>query len=103
MNTTELEQKAEYVSGFLKLLASAPRLMILCQLTDGERAVGELSEATGLRMSAVSQHMALLRAQSIVATRRSGTTIYYSLANDTMKDLIGLLHDKFCKEDEKSA
>lgn len=100
MNPTELEEKADYVSGFLKLLASTPRLMILCQLTDGERAVGELSEATGLRMSAVSQHMALLRAQNIVSTRRSGTTIYYALSNDTMQDLLGLLYEKFCKENE---
>ena len=97
MNIQELEKNAEEAAGFLKLLASGPRLLILCQLIEGEQNVGTLAEKTGLRMTTVSQHMALMRAQNIVTTRRDGTTIYYSLASSIVEDILSVLHKGFCE------
>lgn len=97
MNIQELEQNSEQAAGFLKLLASGPRLLILCQLIEGEQNVGTLAEKTGLRMTTVSQHMALMRAQNIVTTRRDGTTIYYSLASAIVEDVLAVLHKGFCQ------
>lgn len=96
MNVQELEAKSEEAANFLKMLASPPRLMILCHLSDGEKSVGSLAELTGLRMSTVSQHMALLRGQSLVTQRRDGTTIYYSLASAPARDVMGVLYASFC-------
>ena len=98
MNIQELEKNSEEAAGFLKLLASGPRLLILCQLTEGEQNVGTLAEKTGLRMTTVSQHMALMRAQNIVTTRRDGTTIYYSLASSIVEDVLAVLYKGFCSE-----
>lgn len=97
MKIQELEQNSEEAAGFLKLLASGPRLLILCQLIEGEQNVGTLAEKTGLRMTTVSQHMALMRAQNIVSTRRDGTTIYYSLASPIVEEVLVVLHKNFCK------
>ncbi|WP_316861233.1 metalloregulator ArsR/SmtB family transcription factor [uncultured Cohaesibacter sp.] len=96
MNFQNLEQNAEEAASFLKLLASGPRLLILCQLIGGEQNVGTLAEKTGLRMTTVSQHMALMRAQNIVSTRRDGTTIYYSLASPMVEEVLAVLYKSFC-------
>ncbi|HQG29988.1 MAG TPA: metalloregulator ArsR/SmtB family transcription factor [Candidatus Ozemobacteraceae bacterium] len=96
MQIQELESRSEEAATFLKMLASPPRLMILCHLAAGERSVGEIAELTGLRMSTVSQHMALLRGQDLVTTRRDGTTIYYALASDAARDVMGVLYQAFC-------
>lgn len=96
MQIQELESRSEEAATFLKMLASPPRLMILCHLAAGERSVGEIAELTGLRMSTVSQHMALLRGQELVTTRRDGTTIFYALASDAARDVMGVLYQTFC-------
>lgn len=96
MNIEDLEKNSEEAASFLKLLASGPRLLILCQLIEGEQNVGTLAERTGLRMTTVSQHMALMRAQNIVTTRRDGTTIYYSLASSMVEEILAILHKGFC-------
>ena len=97
INIQDLESNAEEAAGFLKLLASGPRLLILCQLIEGEQNVGTLAEKTGLRMTTVSQHMALMRAQSIVSTRRDGTTIFYSLASPIVEEVLTVLYKSFCR------
>ena len=99
MQIQDLETRSEEAAAFLKMLASPPRLMILCHLADGEKSVGQISEATGLRMSTVSQHMALLRGQNLVTTRRDGTTIYYALSSETARSVMIILHQKFCDTD----
>lgn len=96
MNMNPLEDKAEEAATFLKMLASAPRLMLLCHMAEEEVSVGQLAELTGMRMPTVSQQLALLRAQGIVATRREGTTIYYRLASEAAKDVMLLLQRHFC-------
>ena len=97
MNIQEFENKAETAATLLKALASRPRLMILCNLVDGEQSVGQLAEQTGMRMAAVSQNLALLRAEKVVVQRRVGTTIYYSLANEVVREVIGVLYRAFCE------
>src|SRR3974390_1281498 len=88
---------AHEASEFLKALAHESRLMILCDLLRGERSVGELEELLGLRQSTVSQQLARLRLEGLVAARRDGKTIYYSIASDKVRSVIGVLYDSFCR------
>lgn len=67
---------------FCKSLADAKRLMIVHELRDGEKSVGELAEKLGLKQSNTSQHLATLRRAGVIASRRQGNTVYYSLANE---------------------
>ncbi len=76
---SELEDSAHAAARMLKLLASEQRLLILCKLIEGESSVGDLSTHIGLAQSATSQHLAKMRAEGLVATRREAQTIYYRL------------------------
>lgn len=96
MNLKQMETAADGASGLLKALANRHRLMIVCQLIDGERAVGDLADALKLRDSTVSQHLALLRKDGVVGTRRDGQTIYYSLANPAARAIVEILYGEFC-------
>ena len=96
MNLDDLRINAEAAEGLLKAMASQPRLMILCELLDGEHTVTELHEAIGLSMSAVSQHLARLREENIVATRRESQTIWYTLEGQAVETLLHALHDIYC-------
>jgi len=88
---------AERAGQFLKALAHQSRLMILCILVEGEKSVGELEEILALRQPTVSQQLARLRADGLVATRREGKTIYYRLASEEARVVIGALYDVFCR------
>lgn len=87
----DLESRAGEAAELLKLLANDQRLIILCRLSDEELSVSELGEYVNLAQSALSQHLARLRAQGLVATRREGQSIYYRLANPTAQKLVGAL------------
>jgi ArsR family transcriptional regulator, virulence genes transcriptional regulator len=91
-----MEAAADQASGLLKALANRHRLLIICQLIDGERAVGELAEFLDLRDSTVSQHLALLRKDGLVAARRDGQTIYYSIASDPAREVLKTLYHIYC-------
>lgn len=80
----------------LRSLANEKRLLILCQLYSGERSVGELEQVVSLSQSALSQHLAKLRAAGVVATRREAQTIYYSLKDPGAEQVIGALYAHFC-------
>lgn len=84
---------------FLKAMANRHRLMILCHLIGGECSVGELAEVLDLRDSTVSQHLALLRKDGMVATRREGQTIWYSVSSDPARQLVHTLYQIFCAPD----
>lgn len=101
MDFHELESKALEAEGFLKAFANRHRLMIMCQLKDTEKSVTSLQEAVGLSQSAMSQHLARLRADDLVKTRRKAQTIYYSLASPDVERLIGLLYELFCNGEQK--
>jgi DNA-binding transcriptional ArsR family regulator len=87
--------KAREASALLKALAHASRLMIICFLCDGEKSVTELERMLELRQPTVSQQLARLRTDGLVATRRDGKTVYYSLANDNVRVLISAVEDVF--------
>jgi ArsR family transcriptional regulator len=91
-NATEAAQ-------FLKALANPSRLVILCQLIDGERSVGELEELLGVRQPSLSQQLARLRADGLVNTRRDSKRIYYSLASKEAEIVISALYRLFCASD----
>lgn len=80
----------------LKALANEKRLLVLCLLVGGERSVGELNAELDLSQSALSQHLAVLRADGLVATRREAQTIYYSLADGPAQRIIETLHGIYC-------
>lgn len=92
----ELESKAEEVAGLLAAMANARRLVVLCQLIDGERSVGELAGNAGLSPAALSQHLSKLRALGLVATRRDGQTIYYRLVSPEVRAVLQTLYGLYC-------
>ena len=97
MNTTELarfEAAATDATRLLKAMAHDARLLVLCQLVDGELQAGQF--ATRLSQSALSQHLAILRTEGLVATRREGQAIFYRLANPAVKAVITTLAGIYC-------
>lgn len=91
-----MREHAGDAARLLKALANDRRLMILCTLAEGERAVGEINAGIDLSQSALSQHLAVLREEGLVTTRREAQTIYYALAEGPVHDIIGLLHRIYC-------
>ncbi|MFO1098333.1 MAG: metalloregulator ArsR/SmtB family transcription factor [Xanthobacteraceae bacterium] len=91
-----MQAAAVEASELLKALASPHRLMIICQLIERERSVGELADFLKLRHSTVSQHLALLRKDGLVAPRREGQTIWYSIASAPARELLMTLYRIYC-------
>lgn len=85
----------------LKALSNQSRLMILCSLARGELTVGQINEQLPLSQSALSQHLAVLRRDGLVRTRRAAQTIHYTLADGPAGRIIELLHDIYCRPDER--
>lgn len=100
MDSALLKEHASSACGLLKSMANKSRLMILCHLAEGEKSVAELQEYVGLQQSALSQHLAILRKENIVATRRSSQSIYYSLASDEAKAMMATLYALYCVDEE---
>jgi ArsR family transcriptional regulator, virulence genes transcriptional regulator len=96
MNIDVFADKAMAVAELLKMMGNERRLMILCQLGNGEKSVGELERLVGLKQSALSQHLGKLRAERLVTTRRDSQTIYYSLASHEVNVLIETLYGLYC-------
>ena len=98
LEMAELENKAAEAATLLKLLANENRLLILCRLAlKGEMAVGDLAAAVGLSQSALSQHLARMREEGLVATRREAQTIFYRITNENAHRLLILLKDIYCR------
>lgn len=93
----QMEDAAERASKLMKTLGHRDRLMILCQLVDGEKSVGQIAEALDLQQSPLSQHLARMRKEGLVKTRRESQTIYYSLAKQDVTKVIGVLYELYCK------
>lgn len=96
INVDIMEVAADQASELLKALSNRHRLLIICQLIDGERSVGELAEFLGLRDSTVSQHLALLRKDGLVSARREGQTINYSITSDPAREVLKTLYQMYC-------
>ncbi len=92
----DLRPHADQAARLLKALGNPQRLMILCNLVGGELTVGELIARLPLSQSATSQHLAVLREQGIVATRREAQTIHYSLQAGPAAEVIAVLHQIYC-------
>lgn len=97
LNPDRMRAHAGDAAELLRALANENRLMILCLLAEGEQSVGELNQRVDLSQSALSQHLAVLREDGLVSTRRDRQSIRYSLAGDRAKRLIGVLHEMYCQ------
>ena len=96
---SRFEQQASQAVTLLKALANEARLLVLCHLAEsGELPVGALAIRVGLSQSALSQHLARLREEGLVATRKESQTVYYSVCDPRAGQLLALLHDLFCPE-----
>ena len=97
MNMGELQSRALRAAGLLKAMANPVRLMVLCQLAEGEKSVGELEQVAGVSQSALSQHLALLRERGVVRSRREGQSIFYALDGPEAPALLAALYEVYCR------
>jgi ArsR family transcriptional regulator, virulence genes transcriptional regulator len=93
-----LRENATQAARLLRALSNENRLLLLCLLLEGEKTVGELNETLPLSQSALSQHLAVLREEGMVSTRREGQSIYYGLASPPARRIIETLHAVYCPE-----
>jgi ArsR family transcriptional regulator, virulence genes transcriptional regulator len=98
INMEAMQVAADQASDLLKALANRHRLMIICQLADAERSVGELAAFLGIRESTVSQHLALLRKDRLVSTRRDGQTIWYQISSGPAREIVKTLYRVYCAQ-----
>ncbi len=96
MNLEELAEHADEAVQLLKALSNRNRLMVLCILCEGEMSVGELLDRVPLSQSALSQHLAVLRRNKLVSTRRKAQTVYYMLQDENAARVVTLLHEMYC-------
>jgi DNA-binding transcriptional ArsR family regulator len=85
--------------GALKVLANEDRLLLLCQLSQGEMCVGELEEKLAIRQPTLSQQLGVLRAEEVVNTRREGKSIFYSVADPAMLEILAVLYRLYCPKE----
>ena len=84
-------------SNFLKVLANPDRLLLLCQLSQGEQCVSDLEKLVGVRQPTLSQQLTILRTENLVNTRREGKLIYYSIASKQALAVMKLLYEQYCQ------
>lgn len=94
-----LRRAAGQAVSALKVLANEERLLLLCQLSQGEMAVGELEEALGIRQPTLSQQLGVLRGEGVVDTRRDGKRIFYSIADARLLQVLAVLYDIYCPKE----
>ncbi|MGE4313898.1 MAG: ArsR/SmtB family transcription factor [Pseudobdellovibrionaceae bacterium] len=94
----EMQEKALEVSEFMKCFSSPHRLMILCQLVEGEKSVSELIDATGMAQTSMSQHLGKLKLQGLVDFRREHRTLYYMISDPNAFKIMESLYEIFCKK-----
>ena len=105
MHTTTLDLEKMKISAgkacqMMKVLSNPDRLMLLCQLSQGEKRVGELEEILGIVQPTLSQQLTVLREEELVTTRRDGKNIYYQIASPQALAVMNVLFDQFCKSPE---
>ena len=94
-----LRGAADPAVGALQVLANADRLLLLCQLSQGEMRVSELEQALGIHQPTLSQQLGVLRNEGVVHTRREGKSIFYSVADPAMLEILGLLYRLYCPKE----
>jgi len=96
-NLTQMQNSATEASELLKVMAHPERLMVLCQLTQGEVGVGELQASSSLSQSAFSQHLTVLRKHNLIKARKESQQVFYSLCDPRVESLIETLYSVFCR------
>lgn len=96
MAIEEMEQNVDRASALLQAMSNPKRLLVLCILSEGESSVGALAERVGLSQSALSQHLARLREDGFVVTRREAQSVYYGVASGEVKAVLEALHGLYC-------
>lgn len=99
----QLKASANQASQLMKAMANADRLMLLCQLSQGEKSVSELEAHLNLKQPSLSQQLTVLREAQLVMTRREGKNVYYSIASSAALAVIRVLHYEFCHKNRLSA
>ena len=102
MDLEQLRESAQHASRLLQSLANERRLLVLCHLSQGEKSVGELERLVDISQSALSQHLARLRREHLVETRREAQTIYYSICSPEALTVLETLYGIFCDDEFKS-
>lgn len=97
MNLADMQGNAIEAAELLKVMAHPERLMVLCQLIQGEVGVGQLQLSSALSQSAFSQHLTVLRKHNLIKARKASQQVFYSLADPRVEPLIQSLHSVFCK------
>lgn len=92
----QMAKAAQKASDLMKTLGHKDRLMVLCHLSSGEKSVGELAGLLDIPQSPLSQHLARMRKENLVTTRREAQTIYYSIASNEAASFVELMHDLYC-------
>ena len=96
LDIEQMRKAAAQATAMLRVLANEDRLLLLCQLAQGEACVGELEELLGIRQPTLSQQLGILRTEDIVSTRREGKKIYYQLGDSRVVALLATLHGLYC-------
>ncbi|MEO7496557.1 MAG: metalloregulator ArsR/SmtB family transcription factor [Massilia sp.] len=101
IDVVKLQAAAAKASGLLKTLANRDRLLLLCQMTQGEFAVATLADMSGIRQPTLSQQLTVLREEGLVNTRREGKHIFYSVASAEALAVLQVLYQCYCPNDEE--
>lgn len=96
-NLEVMQRNSVKAEAMLKMLANAKRLIILCHLTKGRKSVGELANTVGLSHSALSQHLAKMKAQELIADEKQGQMVYYYIKRPEVEALLSTLYLIYCK------
>jgi DNA-binding transcriptional ArsR family regulator len=93
----KMQSSADEACKLMKVLSNTDRMMLLCEIGQGEKCVGELESALDLHQPTLSQQLTVLRKEKLVKTRREGKQIYYSLANEIAVAVMGVLYKHYCR------
>lgn len=97
LDIAAMRKSAARATVFLRTMANEDRLLLLCQLTEGERCVSDLEVVTGIAQPTLSQQLSVLRSEGLVSTRRDGKFVYYALQDQRVNSMLLALHGMFCK------
>jgi len=97
INLKKMRQSADKAVDLMKVLGNRDRMMLLCEISQGEKCVGELEDSLDIHQPTLSQQLTVLRKKKLVKTRREGKQIYYSGANSVAMSVMNLLYQNYCK------
>ena len=96
-----MRASASHTCSMLKTLANPDRLLLLCQISQGERCVGDLEEALDIHQPTLSQQLGVLRNEGVVSTRREGKSIFYSVADSDLLEILAVLYRLYCPKEKR--